>query len=106
MSALMNVVRWFQDIAKTDDDVFVNIGLLVKQVPLLNFTGVIHHKLPKASGPQQYARLIRYADGVSAAHASRASSLTKLMANPRRLLIYSLSRSSGRQYFEDTIFPE
>ena len=47
MNALMNAVRWLQDIAKTDDDVFVNIGLVVKQVPLLNFTGIIHHELPR-----------------------------------------------------------
>ena len=47
MSALMNAVQWLQDIAKTDDDVFVNIGLVVKQVPLLNFTGIFHHELPR-----------------------------------------------------------
>ena len=46
MSALMNAVWWLQDIAKTDDDVFVSIGLLVRQVPPLNFTGIIHHELP------------------------------------------------------------
>ena len=73
MSALMTAVRWLQDIATTDDDVFVNMGLLVKQVSHLNLTGIILHQLPKAGGLRQYARLVSYAEGVSAAHAGRAS---------------------------------